>query len=320
MSELRAAALGKWPSILPLLGVSPSFLTKHHGPCPMCGGKDRFRFDDRGGAGGYICNGCGAGDGFKLVMGVNRWDFAEAAKRIEALLPGAALAPAQKEPPAEKAREAKNKLWKECRRLTAGDVVDRYLRGRGIELEAYPPSLRFGPRIRYQDGLEGTPSYHPAMVAMVVDRGGKPLTLHRTYLTADGRKASVPKPKKIMSGKDDMKGRSPAIRLAEPRDGVLGIAEGIETALSASLLHGVPCWAVVSATMLQTWEPPEDVTDLWVFGDHDPNFAGQAAAGVLAHRAYTSGRKVNVAYPPRLGDDWNDELLRERGVALEAAE
>ena len=39
----------------PSLGVPAKALTNRHGPCPICGGKDRFRFDDKGGRGtGYV--------------------------------------------------------------------------------------------------------------------------------------------------------------------------------------------------------------------------------------------------------------------------
>ncbi len=60
-------AHGRWTEILPLLGVDPRFLVNRHGPCPLCGGKDRFRFDDKDGSGSYYCNGCGAGVGIILV-------------------------------------------------------------------------------------------------------------------------------------------------------------------------------------------------------------------------------------------------------------
>jgi putative DNA primase/helicase len=41
----------------------------------MCGGKDRFRFDDKEGHGTWICTHCGAGDGFSLLMKVMGIDF-----------------------------------------------------------------------------------------------------------------------------------------------------------------------------------------------------------------------------------------------------
>ena len=49
----------RWLAILPALGVPSHFLRNKHGPCPVCGGKDRFRFDDKDGKGTFFCNGCG---------------------------------------------------------------------------------------------------------------------------------------------------------------------------------------------------------------------------------------------------------------------
>jgi hypothetical protein len=62
-------ARGRWREILPQLGVETRFLTNQHGPCPICGGKDRFRFDDRDGSGSYYCNQCGPGPGLVLIDG-----------------------------------------------------------------------------------------------------------------------------------------------------------------------------------------------------------------------------------------------------------
>ena len=62
------AARNKWSDVLSKLGVDQSFLKKKHGPCPMCGGTDRFRFDNKGGNGTWICNQCGAGNGMNLIM------------------------------------------------------------------------------------------------------------------------------------------------------------------------------------------------------------------------------------------------------------
>ena len=49
----------RWREILPQLGIETRFLQNKHGPSPLCGGKDRFRFDDRDGTGSYYCNQCG---------------------------------------------------------------------------------------------------------------------------------------------------------------------------------------------------------------------------------------------------------------------
>jgi len=79
-------AQGKWRNLLPQLGVDAKYLVNKHGPCPICGGKDRFRFDDKDGRGRYICNSCGAGDGFQLVQGVTGKSFTQIAKAISDLL------------------------------------------------------------------------------------------------------------------------------------------------------------------------------------------------------------------------------------------
>ena len=47
MTSVRDIAKGRWKEILPALGIDPKFLQNRHGPCPICGGDDRFRWDDR---------------------------------------------------------------------------------------------------------------------------------------------------------------------------------------------------------------------------------------------------------------------------------
>ena len=52
-------ACGHWPRILPALGMK--VIKNRHQACPVCGGADRFRFDDKEGRGTWFCNQCGAG-------------------------------------------------------------------------------------------------------------------------------------------------------------------------------------------------------------------------------------------------------------------
>ena len=106
-----------------------------------------------------------------------------------------------------------------------------------------------------------------------------------------------------------------AIRLA-PAGDVLGIAEGIETALSATALFGVPCWAAVSAGMLAAWQPPSEAKRIIIFGDNDPSYAGQAAAYALARRLGSMQARVEVQIPAKVGTDWNDvHQLRQQQLA-----
>ena len=73
------AARGRWQAILLAVGVGAEFLTGRNGPCPFCGGKDRWRFTNRNADGVWICNQCGSGDGMELVKRFLKVEFRDAA-------------------------------------------------------------------------------------------------------------------------------------------------------------------------------------------------------------------------------------------------
>jgi putative DNA primase/helicase len=93
-----AIAEGQWPRLLgELAGLAPEQLQNRHQPCPACGGTDRYRWDRDDGPGGWFCNQFGGkertgggGDGMDLLLRLTGWEFADAARRIEAhlALPG----------------------------------------------------------------------------------------------------------------------------------------------------------------------------------------------------------------------------------------
>jgi putative DNA primase/helicase len=301
-------AKGRWPGILGHLDLPERFLRPTHGPCPLCGGTNRFRFDNKEGRGTYFCSGCGPGDGIGLVMKSLNLEFRPALDRVREVLGMARPEPIKAEMREDERRDLLRKLWRSSHPVTPGDDVDRYLTARGVGRVAYPKQLRTCQSCWFS-GRE----YHPAMVAVVSDPDGKRVTLHRTYL-AEGRKLDVPEPRRLMPGKIP---QGSAIRLAEPGPR-LGIAEGIETALAASDRFGLPVWAALNTTMLSQWEPPPGVEEVVVFGDFDGNFAGQKAAYTLAHRLAVrkDGPTVSVQLPGhdisvQPDTDWAD-LVRRR--------
>jgi putative DNA primase/helicase len=93
-SDVLLAADGQWPRLLTeLAGLAPEQLQDRHQPCPACGGTDRYRWDRDDGPGGWFCNQCGGrersgggGSGMDLLLRLTGWDFATAARRIEAQL------------------------------------------------------------------------------------------------------------------------------------------------------------------------------------------------------------------------------------------
>ena len=82
---------GRWPDLLmQLAGLTPDQLTDTHQPCPLCGGEDRYRFDDLNGTGSWYCNQCGGkdhtgggGSGMDMLMRRTGLTYPEACKRIE---------------------------------------------------------------------------------------------------------------------------------------------------------------------------------------------------------------------------------------------
>lgn len=87
-ATVRQAAQGRWPHILSSLGISVPDHPKKHGPCPACGGRDRFKLDDRDGHGSFFCNQCPvkSGDGLALVRRCLRLSFPETLKTVGGVL------------------------------------------------------------------------------------------------------------------------------------------------------------------------------------------------------------------------------------------
>lgn len=301
------AAKGKWRGILMHLGVPGDALKDRHGPCPLCGGKDRFRFDNKDGMGTYICGQCGAGDGMRLAMEFTGQAFPEVAARIDAILGNVKPdAPSRAPMTDDQRRDMLRKVWADTVPVQPGDLVHRYLEARGVDELIYPKALRFGAALR--DGEGGV---RPCMVALVGVYGEKPVSMHRTFLRADGlAKAEMAAPRKMMPGELP---DGACVQLSEwTGAGPIGIAEGIETAMSASALYGLPVWAAIGTALMRKWSPPPGCDEVAIFGDHDPKFGGHAAAYELAHRLAVKGIPVTVHFPPAPGEDFNDILLRNR--------
>jgi len=298
MRQTANNAFGSWPGILTSLGVDAKFLRDAHGPCPKCGGTDRYRFDDKG-TGSFFCSRCGAGDGFKLLELVFGWPFAKAADEVDKII-GAGVPKVDPKPERTEAdkREYMRLLWKGSRPVVQGDPVWLYLERRcGASPAPFLQDIRFHPALKHSvDG--GT---HPAMLAMMGWDGTRFNGVHRTYLTQDGQKAAVD-PVRMTYG--DMG----PVRLG-PAMERMGIAEGLETAICASLRFGVPVWSAICAEGLKGWAPPQECRSVMVFGDNDASYTGQEAAMVLARRLAMADVLVEVHIPPMVGTDWADAQI-----------
>ena len=298
---------GRWPGILQQLGLNEKQLSGKHAPCPTCGGRDRFRFDNKEGRGTWFCGNCGAGDGWGLAKKLTGLDFDGTRREVSRLIDGSIRVPVRQEMTDEQKRQNLRRLWHESHIPTAGGPVLAYLRNR-VGVEQVSNHIREHSLLKYDKDHR-----YPAMIARVI-RDGRCVTIHRTYLL-DGRKAPVESPKKLMPSLGVIGG---SIQLGDPA-ATMGVAEGIETALAASVMFGMPVWAAISAAGLEGWQAPPQAKRVVVFADHDANGVGQCAAFNLMRRLYMNGVGVEVKVPTKVGTDWVDELNGRKVTNAEVA-
>ncbi|MEX9908556.1 toprim domain-containing protein [Providencia rettgeri] len=304
------AAHGQWAKIFAHYGLPPITGRKHFkGKCPICEQKGKFRIDDKDGRGTYICK-CSAGTGFQLLERTQGKAFKTLADEVDQLLGNVRQKEAPKQPVNTAKADYQNKLIK----CFAGmpDLKNTsaalYLQERGV-FSLPAESVRFceNQPIRLSGGVQ----HFQAMWAIATDSKGKACYLHRTYLNGT-KKAPVPVPKKMNSLQDDKYldyAESVAIRMF-PVASTLGIAEGIETALSCKQIYNVNTWSTMNANHMTKFIAPKGVRHLIVFADTDWSATGHAAAFECANRnlmANNDVELVSVRWPDT--GDFNDVLV-----------
>ena len=254
------------------------------GPCPICGGTDRFSIKpaDRF----FYCRGCARGGrgAIDLLMFLSGASFTEAVNQLTGRLRGElrSLSPEHIERQRQRQQqqaadhdtrqhEVANKIW-HVALSPAGTLVEIYLGARGYH-GPIPTTIKF---------LTG-PKYGPTMVAAFAMPWGKPGNLgpprgvqsvHLTSLRDDGLARLRHKGAKRVVARHI--GLPIAVSPIGP-DEVLYICEGIESALSWASFGGA--WAAGSAVHMPALAQsiPENVSTL-IIEQHDDD------AGILNTR------------------------------------
>lgn len=225
----------------------------------------------------------------------------------------------------EKSRARIHEIWSTAEPLRKGIPVPMqlYLQSRGILLSQSlfnrEDCVRFHPELELWDEVDDKPvlvGKFPGFVLAVETNEGELITLQRHFLTKKGKKAPG-KSKKMLPIPADKQVLGAAVHLGgQPVNGVLGVAEGFETAASALRVYQIPTWPCVSATLLEAFEPPKGVHTLIVWADKDVSTRGTMAAHTLVQRL---SHKVRVIpFFPTLPIpknektvDWNDVLVQQ---------
>ncbi len=301
-------ARGRWTEILPRLGIDRTFLVNKQGPCPVCGGKDRFRFDNKNGEGTFYCNQCGpGGNAILLIRRMRDCDHKTACDMVDEIIGGGEITLPEYKPPTEpkddtdRRRRAIQRALDEC---DDAGVADAYLRKRGLSVSS--SLLRGQHRCPYFGEDRKLVGRFPALVAPIHGPDGQLESVHRIY------DADVAPRKKTMPPVTTIKGG--AVRLFEC-DEELAVAEGIETSLAVHEIFGVPIWSCLTAGGIEAFEFPRGLLRLQIFGDNDASMTGQSAAYALAKRALKADIAVEVHIPPQVGRDWLDVLNEQKGQA-----
>lgn len=196
--------------------------------------------------------------------------------------------------PADGARDADERqrvayareLWERADRIK-GTLAETYLRARGISRLEWPEALGFLPRVMHKpSGRTG-----PVLLAAITDSAGQVEAVQRTWIADDGASKAPVDPAKMTIGRMG----NGAVRLSRSVGATLGLAEGVETALSAAALYAIPVWATLSASRLSRVHVPKSVEALVIFAD-----AGQAGMGQALEAAETyerAGLAVDVIPP-----------------------
>ncbi|MGH1410980.1 MAG: DUF927 domain-containing protein [Aeromonas sp.] len=301
ISNITAAACGHWPELLAAVGIDTPYRGKH-GPCPACGGKDRFRLDDKAGRGTWFCNLCGAGDGLDLVCRVLSTTPKAAAELLAPLVgvSAAGVDPAEWEriyqQQQAKAEQAERQRALQRRRAAsraaaiAGDVTtgaSPYLVGKGIE----QPQTAIS-RTLIREGGENFPA--GSLVVALTDEGGALVNVQ--LIRADGTKRYLAAGQKV--GAYHRIGGGALVAVVE------GYATGLSVhlAIRATVYCAMDAGNLLAIAQIARRQHPE--ARLLLCGDNDEGTKGNPGKAKAEHAAAAVGGLV--ALPPEFSGDWND--------------
>ena len=183
-----------------------------------------------------------------------------------------------------------------------------YLQGRGLDKVPESALYLFGG-----ESAQLTNFRFPAMVFPIIGPNGLQ-GAHVTFLTKDGAKNAREDGNNLRRMYGPAKFGYVQLGVID-RNKPLIVAEGIETALSARQITGLPAIAALSANNMKVITPPLS-SEVIVVPDNDESGVGQAAAKELAQRLTNSGRRVRIVKlerpEGRRNWDCNDELKRAR--------
>ena len=282
VSDVSLAARGQWPFILAELGLSVP-KRGQHGPCPACGGKDRFRLDDKEGRGTWICSQCGAGDGLTLLAKATHKSTKEAAELLAPLvgLSAGGLDPAEREriqrqqqAKADQDRKRSEQQRQKAARRAADIMADT---GQGespyLERKGFGSHLSAVNRTLIREGGENFPA--GSLVIPLTNEAGELLNVQ--LIRADGTK-------RYLHGGQ----KAGAFHRIEGGE-LVAVVEGYATGLSVHLASGATVYCAMDcgnlAAVAQIARRQHPKARILLCGDNDEGTQGNPGKTKAEHAA-----------------------------------
>ena len=340
-TQLKEKMSGYWLNAFSVLAPALRHSIKKLGqnvPCPIDGGTDGFRlFKDANETGGGVKQSERViPEGIDMLMWVNNWSFTQTFDELEGWLNGSPIhaLPVIHIPKVKvvvdetNLRKWLNRIWGDSLSLDQhmSYPARAYFGYRHISQAALAASdVRYHPNLTYKDTNGKILGKFGAVLCLVRNNEGNPVSIHRTFITKAGQKVNLGKDNKAKKVTPPVlknsKGRQ--VRLFESQNGYLGVCEGLETALAVHQVKQLPIWPNLSNTNLHSFVAPKGVHTVLNFVDKDRSKAGKKPAGensalVLAANLEAQGiRVINLLPPTPLldtdakGVDWADQLIRD---------
>lgn len=263
---------------------------RHHGPCPVCGGKDRFRFDDKDGRGTWFCSQCDpqSGGGLLLLSRYLGKPTIEVARELIGQDMPRTVAPVRKHTATDeqitKENRARAKAGAAMMLSQAVKSEHPYMTAKGLSGEwLVNGEIMMGANMeRIEPG---------DLLLVPVYKEGELVNMQK--ITKDGTK------RPITGG--DMSGVSHCI---QGKENLIAVVEGYATGVTVNRMTGATTYVAFNTANLSAACHLARCTFLSakivIFADHDDHGAGLRYAEEAAVQTLSK-----IALPPEPGD-WDD--------------
>jgi len=234
------------------------------------------------------------------------WSFRDAVLEVDRILGTGVEETFQPKIDIEKRRKNLNKVWAEAKFF---GLVQDYLSSRLIK--DHETGFKGLTDLRGTNELydPDTGRYAPGMVALIRNKSGDPISIHRTYFD--------PRAKKVMPPTEKITGGGIRLGWGGGEDGALVVGEGIETTVAGMSDYRCSGLATISALGMEEVIIPKEFHKVIILADHDASFTGQKSAFTLARKCDNEGRTTQVILPADRGDDYLDcHRLSQQGLRL----